>query len=327
MRGREFLVGMVIIAAVTVAVVGTLWLQGTTFGPVRTATVLTESVGQLAEGNAVTYRGVRIGQVSTIRVLDDGSGVDVTLILQEAVRLPRDAAVVFGPESLFGDWQAEIYPRSRYAFYDYAISPEPGVMPGYSLPDMSRLTAVADRIAENLAVITDRIDIAFTDETAVNIREAIENIQLVTGELTRLVQAQESTVREVAEGLQATTVTLSQAAEAANRAFVEVEGAISGGKLAGIVENLNTTTAQLDSLSRTLVDASGGLEGTLASADSTFTSINQIVTSLEQGQGSLGQLLQDTALYADLVVTNALVQDLLLDFQRNPRKYINLRVF
>jgi ABC-type transporter Mla subunit MlaD len=112
MRGKEFLVGLTIIMAATVAVVGTLWLQGRTFGPIRTSVVLTESVGQLAEGNAVTYRGVRIGQVSTVRVLEDGSGVEVTLILREAVRLPPDAGVIFGPESLFGDWQAEIVSRA-----------------------------------------------------------------------------------------------------------------------------------------------------------------------------------------------------------------------
>jgi hypothetical protein len=41
----------------------------------------------------------------------------------------------------------------------------------------------------------------------------------------------------------------------------------------------------------------------------------------------LGMLLQDTTLYGNLVLTNKLVQDLLLDFQRNPRKYINLNIF
>ena len=52
-----------------------------------------------------------------------------------------------------------------------------------------------------------------------------------------------------------------------------------------------------------------------------------IVAALEAGEGTLGLLLQDTLLYQELVATNKLVQDLLEDFQRNPRKYINLRVF
>ena len=37
--------------------------------------------------------------------------------------------------------------------------------------------------------------------------------------------------------------------------------------------------------------------------------------------------MQDTALYAELVETNELMQALLADFKENPRKYINLEIF
>ena len=73
--------------------------------------------------------------------------------------------VLLAPESMFGDWQAEIVSRSafpRYAFYEVG---ESGVLAGYALPDLSRLTAAADEIAENLTVLTDRVELAFTEET------------------------------------------------------------------------------------------------------------------------------------------------------------------
>lgn len=325
---NEVRVGVVVILGVALLVLGTIWMQGWRIGEEeQDVRAWFREIGQLQEGSAVKLRGVPIGRVEEITLDTRSTGVVVRMSISSEVRLPEDPVVLLSPESLFGDWQAEIYPRTRYPFYDYAISPEPGVMPGYSLPDMSRLTAVADRIAENLAVITDRIDIAFTDETAVNIREAIDNIQQVTAELTRLVQAQEQTVQEVAEGLQNTTSTLSEAAATANRAFGQIETAIAGGELSGIMTNLYQVSAQLDTLTAAMVGASGDLESTLTSADSTFESLNNVVSSIEQGDGTLGMLLQDTALYRELVTTNALVQDLLLDFQRNPRKYINLRVF
>jgi hypothetical protein len=44
------MVGVVIIAAIVVAVVGTLWLQGRTFGPITTVEAVTETVGQLSAG-------------------------------------------------------------------------------------------------------------------------------------------------------------------------------------------------------------------------------------------------------------------------------------
>jgi phospholipid/cholesterol/gamma-HCH transport system substrate-binding protein len=324
----EVRVGIVVILGILLIVFGTIWLQGWRLGREdQEVTAWFREVGQIQRGNPVKLRGVNIGRVEGIELDPSGAGVAVRLTLASEVRLPEDPVILLAPESLFGDWQAEIHSRSRFPFYDYAQSPDPTVIPGYSLPDMSRLTAVADRIAENLAVITDRVDIAFTDETALNIREAIDNVQRVTALLTGLVEAQEQTVRDVAAGLETTTHTLQSAAESAGRAFAEIEAAIAGGELTAIVGNVERMTTQMDTLTQSLREIAGGIGGTVASADTAFASLSAVMTAIERGEGSLGQLLADTALYRDLVLTSTLVQDLIRDFQRNPRRYINLRIF
>lgn len=325
---NELRVGLVVIAGIALIVLGTLWMHDWSFSrETRDVDAWFREVGQLQRGNAVKLRGVPIGEVTDIALDRRSTGVVVHININSDVVLPEDPVVILAPESMFGDWQAEIFPRSRFPFYDYAISPEPGVMPGYSLPDMSRLTAVGDRIAENLAVITDRIDIAFTEETAVNVRDAIDNIQEVTAQLTNLVQAQEQTVEDLAQGLETTTATFREAVETANRAFIQVESAIAEGELEEIVGNVRTMSAKMDTVSQGLTVVTRELETAVTAADSSFGSLNAIMAGLERGEGTLGQLLQDTALYSELVLTSTLVQDLLMDFQRNPRKYINLRVF
>ena len=325
---NELRVGLVVIGGILVIVFGTLWMQDWSFGAEeRAVEAWFREVGQLQSGNAVKLRGVPIGEIGDIVLDRRSTGVMVRMDIGAEVVLPEDPVVILSPESLFGDWQAEIYPRSRFPFYDYAISPEPGVMPGYSLPDVSRLTAVGDRIAENLAVITERVDIAFTEETARNVRDAIENIQRVTSQLTRLVEAQEQTVEGLAAGLETTTATFQEAVGTANRAFAQVEAAIAEGELEQIVDNVERSSVMMDSVSMALSNVTRQLDNAVNQADSSFTSLNTIMASLERGEGSLGMLLQDTALYAELVVTSIMVQDLLRDFQRNPRKYINLRVF
>ncbi|MFW6206044.1 MAG: MlaD family protein [Gemmatimonadota bacterium] len=325
---NELRVGLVVLAGIALIVLGTLWMHDWSLvRDTREVRAWFREVGQLQTGNSVKLRGVPIGQVKDISLDRRSTGVTVHLNIRSDVVLPEDPVVILAPESMFGDWQAEIFPRAQFPFYDYAISPESGVLPGHSLPDISRLTAVGDRIAENLAVITDRVDMAFTEETALNIRDAIENIQEVTARLTALVQAQEATVAGLADGLEATTETFQEAVTTANRAFAQVEAAIAQGELTAIVDNIQTVSANLDSASTALSAMSGELGGTVAVADSSFRSLNSITGALERGEGSLGMLLRDTALYADMVLTSTLLQDLLLDFQRNPRKYINLRVF
>lgn len=324
----EVRVGLMVLAGIALLVVGTIWMQGWQIGSEeREVVAWFREVGQLQSGNPVKLRGVPIGRVESLALDQRSAGVVIRMSISSEVVLPEDPVAILSPESLFGDWQAEIFPRSRYPFYNYAVSPSAEMLPGYSLPDVSRLTAVADRIAENLAVITDRIDIAFTDETAVNIRQAIDNIQEVTSRLTGLVEAQGRTVEDLAAGLETTTATLNEAAASAGRTFSRIESSIAQGELTRIVQNVERVTVQLDSLSRSLGAVTGDLGGAVGNADSAFTALNEILAELESGEGTLGLLLQDTALYRDLVTTNALVQDLLEDFQRNPRKYINLRVF
>ncbi len=324
----EVRVGLAVIAAIILILVGSFWMRGWRTGAgEREVAAWFREAGQLQSGNPVKLRGVPIGRVESIALEARSTGVIIRMTVASEAVLPEDPVVILSPESLFGDWQAEIFPRSRFPIYNYAIAPDPAMLPGYSLPDVSRLTAVADRIAENLAVITDRIDIAFTDETAVNIRQAIENIQEVTSRLTELVEAQGRTVENLAVGLETTTETLNQAAATAGRAFAQIEAAIAQGELTAIVDNVEEITAQMDSLSSAMVSVSRELGSAVTSADTAFSSLARVMSAIQAGEGSLGLLLQDTALYADIVTTNNLVQDLLRDFQRNPRKYINLRVF
>ena len=338
MRGREFLVGIVIITAVTIAVVGTLWLQGTTFGPVRTGTVLTESVGQLAEGNAVTYRGVRIGQVSTIRVLDDGSGVEVTLILAEAVRLPRDAVVVFGPESLFGDWQAEIVSRETYPSFPFYTVPDTIELPdsvgvgsralgGYALPELSRLTASAEQIASNLESLTDRFELAFNDETTSSLSTAIANIQAITEEVRTLVAQQSRVASTITANADSALTEIGLAAAAARRSFERVEGVVDEAELATLLADLGATAANLREVSHELADSSSGVGATLGRADSAFVRLERIAARIEAGEGALGRLLSDSTLVVRAEGVLLELESLLADVRENPQRYLRLSIF
>lgn len=330
-RGREFLVGIVIIAAVTVAVVGTLWLQGTTFGPVTTGIVLTESVGQLGEGNAVTYRGVRIGQVAAIRVLEDGSGVELTMILRDAVRLPVDAAVIFGPESLFGDWHAEIVSRASYpSFPFYEIPPgHEGTVPlgGYALPELSRLTASAEQISSNLESLTDRLELAFNEETASSLTTAIENIQAITEEVRTFVARQSEVATTITANADSALAEIGLAAGAARRSFERVEGIIDQAELQATLADVRQIASSLRQVSGELADSTGGLAGTLARADSTFARLDRIAARIESGEGTVGRLLSDST-FADRAEGVLLQLDsLLADLRENPRRYVRLSIF
>lgn len=332
MTGRkELLVGSVIIIALAVAVVGTLWLQGTNFGrPTTAVDVLLESVGQLSEGNVVTYRGVRIGQVSAISVEPSGQVVRVSLLLDRAVELPTDAAVVLGPESLFGDWQAEIVSREsfpRFGFYEVPPGEDGDVLGGYALPEITRLTASAEQISENLADLTDRMELAFNQETADNLATAIGNLEAITQEVRTLVGQQGRVAGILTANADSALREIEAAATVARRSFERVDTVLATAAMDSLVMDLHAAASGMRELARTLSNDSTGVAATLQRADSAFVRVDRIAARLESGEGSLGRLLSDTtfAVRAEGVLRSL---DLLLeDMRENPRRYVRLSIF
>jgi phospholipid/cholesterol/gamma-HCH transport system substrate-binding protein len=333
LRGKELLVGSVIIAAISVAVVGTLWLQGTNFGrPVTPIYALLESVAQLQEGNAVTYRGVRIGRVNAISVEPGGVGVRVVLLLDQEVSLPGDAAVVLGPESLFGDWQAEIVSRSSFPGFPFYELPD--VLPadtltlgGYALPELSRLTASAEQIAQNVAELTDRLELAFNQETADNLARAIGNIEAITAEVRVLVQQQGEVAASITASADSALAEIQVASTAARHTFESMEGILTGPQVDSILANATVASDGIRSLAEAMADSTGGLAMTLTRADSAFSRLDRLTALIERGEGTIGRLLYDSTLAVR--AEDVLLQlDLLLqDLRENPRRYVRLSIF
>jgi phospholipid/cholesterol/gamma-HCH transport system substrate-binding protein len=327
-RRNEVTVGAVILLGTALIVWGTIWMKGNGFGKEKTELhARVSEAGQLLRGGKVKIRGVSIGRVENIALEPGSRGVNVTMTIDHGVTLPEDPVALLSPESMFGDWQVQIFPRSSFPQYPYAESPDPRVLPGYSLPDISRLTAVADQIAGNLAKLSARFEEAFTTETAANVRDAIENIQKVSEQLTGLIERQNKNADQVATSLAGTSDALSNAAETAQRAFAEFESAVGGGKLTSIVSNVQKTSATADSLSRILLKTTQDLHVAAASADTAFRAVGAMAQNVNRGQGTLGKLVTDSAMYFRFIETNAELQALLRDMRANPRRYINLTIF
>ncbi len=330
MSGRkELLVGSVIIVAVAVGVIGTLWLQGTNFGrPTTSVDVLLESVGQLTEGNVVTYRGVGIGQVAAVSVEPGGRVVRVTLLLEEQVQLPEDAGVVLGPESLFGDWQAEIVSEAAYPRFDfYEVPAGEDALGGYALPEITRLTASAEQISDNLADLTNRMELAFNQETADNLASAIANIEAITEEVRTLVRQQGVVAENISVSADRALNEIGEAAGTARRSLERVDSVLVDAQMDSLLVELHAAATGMRRLAEELRSDSTGVPATLERADSAFVRLDRIMAALEAGEGSLGRLLSDTA-FAVRAEDALLSLDLLLqDMRENPRRYVRLSIF
>jgi phospholipid/cholesterol/gamma-HCH transport system substrate-binding protein len=325
---RDALVGLTIVTSILVIVFGTLWLEGSGFGGEdRVVEAVFAEVGQIKPGNPVKLRGVRIGRVRSMRVSADGEGVILTLRVQDGVQFPPDAVVILSPESLFGDWQAEIHSRDRFPHAAYAIPRSPEMLPGYALPDVSQLTAAADRISENVAVLTDRVGIAFSEETARNVASLIENVEAVTERLSDLVNQQAQSFQNVTDEVQRSTAQIGGAAAEARGTFERFNRLLGQDDVGDAVADLAVVMANLRDLTADLRATNVNVREMAARADSAFVALERVAVQAGSGDGSVARLLQDPTVASGVEVTLTELQDLLRDIRENPRRYLRLSIF
>ena len=356
---NEVMVGMMVVAGIIVTVIGSLWLSGEPFGEEQSEiTAVFSEVGELRAGNPVKFRGVQVGRVIDIEVDASGLGVLVEMRVSPNSGLPADAAVILAPASLFGDWQAEIVSPNDYPEMTFTPGNPPEVLRGATLPDITELTAVGARIAEDLETLSERVELAFTEETALEIRRMVENASVIVEQMTGFVDQQTQAYRNVSENIlvatedvATTTARLSQVATSVEASFNE------GGRVDMILSSAQQASTNLEQLSVQLAATVEGVPGMVARADTTVASLGDLATSasvllntlepqvqelgpaisearvtlatlqraasgIEQGDGTLGRMIHDPALYEEMQATITTLRRLLADVQANPGRFI-----
>ena len=109
-RSNEFAVGLAVLAALALVIFGALWLSETDVNQKEaTYTARFRTVGGLGVGAPVTLRGVRVGRVEAIRLVEN-EWVETEFSVDREVDLPPKPAVISASASLFGEWSANIVP-------------------------------------------------------------------------------------------------------------------------------------------------------------------------------------------------------------------------
>jgi phospholipid/cholesterol/gamma-HCH transport system substrate-binding protein len=92
--------------------------------------------------------------------------------------------------------------------------------------------------------------------------------------------------------------------------------------ITSILVNFKKISEDFTQLSSQLKEANLG--NTLTSLDQTLTSVNAIVSGLEKGEGSMGKLLKDEALYNNLKGLSKEMEALMQDIKLHPKRYFRI---
>ena len=323
----EVVTGVFVILGVALVVIGALWLSESRWrGDYRDVSAFFDEVGQLRAGNSVTLRGVEVGSVRSIEVREDG--VLVRLRVESDVPLPEDPVVSLHPVSMFGGWSAAIRPASEVpeAPLDTLRGPE-GALPGVTASNFAEISDHAGDIAGNLERLSDRLAIAFNEETAADLGRAVSNFEEASQELVTMLTRQREGFGQFSEDMASAGRDIRQAAAALDSTVGRLERATGEGELEAIFDNTREATASLSRVTDSLETTTADVDRAVTRADSVLASAEALLGGIQRGEGALGRMATDPELYEDLTATLTELRTLLDDLKRNPGKYFKFSIF
>ncbi len=333
-RSNEFAVGLAVLAALALVVFGALWLSETDVNQKEaTYTARFRTVGGLGVGAPVTLRGVRVGRVEAIRLVEN-EWVETEFSVNRTVELPPKPAVISASASLFGEWSANIIsfeplpadPNLRNALIE---SDQAGgdAWPGATLPDIGQLTAQASRIAGDVGDITARIGQAFDSSALASMQQSVKDLAEISQRLVTFANAQTSRIDRVSQNVATTSDAFAGVARTFQGAVARLDSATANRQLEDILENSRSSSADLRQAAADLRSVMTAARENRASLVRVMVQADSLVTRIQQGNGTLGMLATDSTLYRETTQTVIQFRQLLADIQANPRKYLKISVF
>ncbi len=333
-RSNEFAVGLAVLAALALVIGGALWLSETDVNQKKASyTARFRTVGGLGVGGPVTLRGVRVGRVEAIRLVEN-EWVETEISIDRSIDLPRKPAVISASASLFGEWVANIIPYeplpSDPNLRDALIESDRAggdAWPGATLPDIGQLTAQASRIAGDVGNITQRIGQAFDSTALKNMQQSVKDLAAISGRLVTFANRQTDRIDSVGQNVTRTSDAFAGVAGTFRNAVARLDTATRDNQLKDILDNGRSSSTDFRLAAADLRSVMAAARANQTSLVRVLQSADSLMTKLQSGNGTIGMLASDSTLYRETTRTVIQFRELLTDIQAHPKKYLKISVF
>ena len=293
---KEFVIGISVIMAIIILYVGIDYLKGVNlFKPANFYVAAYDNVAGLEVAAPVTVDGFKVGQVREINFDYENHGkIKVILALNKSLRLPVDSMAVIGSTLMSGAYVDIKMGKSK------DLIEVGGDIATQTNPDM--MASLSDNVLPAVGEILPKVD------------SLLANLNKLVGDPALLKSVQ---------SLEGITDNINKASLSLNT--------VIGRQVPGMMNNVNHVATNLDSITRDLIVLSAELKRLPIS--STMDNVNEMTgnlakfsNQLNSRESTLGLLMNDPELYNRINRLSADVDSLIVDLQKNPKRYISIKL-
>ena len=289
---KEIKIALTAIVGIALLFFGMNFLKGlTVFSSDKDYLIAFDDVSGLSSSSPVYVGGCRVGTVTDIRYDFNAGPVIYTVVaLQSDLRIPEGTTAKIVSDML-GNVQVNITLGTSAA----TIEPGgiiTGVMDSGALSQVAALVPAIEQMLPKLDSIVTSLNALLADPA---LAQTLHNAE-------------------------ATTANLCAGSEQLNAILAQM-----GDEMPALMTDAKSTLANVDTLTGTLADLD--ISGTMAHLDATMAHLDAMTAKMSSGDGSLGLLLSDDALYRNLNATMMSADSLLIDLREHPKRYVHFSLF
>lgn len=303
----EVKVGILVTAALAALLWGLNYLKGKDIFKSRNRYyAVYPNVDGLVSSNPVYMNGYRIGIINSIDFMPDRSGrLIVTLLIEDHVFIAKNSVArifssdLIGTKALRIDLGNDPSPLQNNdtlkAELEYSFAQVVGKQVEPLKDKTERLITTLDSLGSNLNQL-------FDPETRKNLQQSISHFNQTMASVEELTTSEQGQLNKMLGDIQAITANLRE----------------NNDEINGIIDNLSKVTDTL---------AAANFSRTIAEADRVVSQTARIMEKISNGDGTLGQLVNNDSLYFKVEQTAADLDALLKDLKANPKRYVHFSVF
>lgn len=292
---REFKIGFFAVIVILVSWWGIKWLGGQNLLLTSsTYYAYYDDVSGLMVSSRVKLRGVVIGNVQDIVL--EGDKVKVEMLIEDKYTemIPINSVAELGAAGLMGGTEINIIQGNT----DTYIAEE-STIEGRVKPDM--IGSMADKattLLGNVNVTVDKLN-ELLGENGESITNMISHLETMSSSVNSILSSVQGSIGGIMSNIRSFTSTLAENGTRIESMLANVDKFTGDLAEAQFVEKLSTTLNELDS----------------------------IITTINEGDGTAGMLINDKALYESLNSAGNNLATLLEDLKANPMRYVHFSLF
>jgi phospholipid/cholesterol/gamma-HCH transport system substrate-binding protein len=297
---REIKTAILVIASILLFIWGYSFLKGRDLlSSYKILYVEYKTVEGLAPSAPVTLNGLEIGRVVAITIDENSGNLLVELQIKSDFPISKSSIAAIYEPGFIGGKQIAI----EHNFNDRTLA-----LDGERLQGVIRL-GLTDKVADKLVPLQEKLDKVMAN--ADNLITGINNV------LDQKAQ----------EDLRVSLAELSKTMEQFHKASLSMNTILDENKtqIKGVVTNFNKISGDFSKISDSLNKADLGKS--VRNLNETLAKVDGIMNGLKSGDGTMGKLLNDDALYANLTKTSRELELLLQDVRLYPTRYVNVSLF